>query len=70
MLKLPINVYGQNQVGKVWDVFLSEKLFNIGIERSNIDECAFYRGNLVFLVYIDDRIFVSLYGTSIESTIK
>ena len=30
----------------------------------------FYRGNLVFLVYVDDGIFVSLNGTSIENVIK
>ena len=30
----------------------------------------FYRGNLVFLVYIDDGIFFSLDGTSIDNLIK
>ena len=42
MLKLLRNVYVQKQVGKVWDNFLSEDLFKIGFERSNIDACVFY----------------------------
>ena len=63
VLKLLRNVYDQKQSGKVWANFLSENLFKIGFERSNIDECVFYRGNLVFLVYVDDIIFVSLDGT-------
>ena len=70
VLKLLRNVYGQKQAGKVWADFLSENLFNIGFERSKIDECVFYRGNLVFLVYVDDVIFFSLDGTSTENVIK
>ena len=70
VLKLLRNVYGQKQAGKVWADFLSENLFKIGFERSKIDECVFYRGNLVFLVYVDDGIFVSLDGTSIDGAIK
>ena len=70
MLKLLRNVYSQNQSGKVLDDFLSENIFKIGFERINIDECMFYCDNLVFLVYVDDSIFVSLDGTSIDSAIK
>ena len=60
MLKLLRNVYGQNRSGKVLDDFLSENIFKIGFERINIDECMFYCDNLVFLVYVDGVIFVSL----------
>ena len=70
MLKLLQKVYGQKQAGKVWTDFLSKNLFKIGFKRRNIDECVFYRGNLVFLVYIDDGIFVSLDGTSIYNVIR
>ena len=55
---------------QVWANFLAENLFEIGFKRSNIDKCVFYPGNLVFLVYVDDGIFVSLYNTSIDSAIK
>ena len=70
VLKLLQNMYGQNQAGKVWADFLSGNIFKIGFERSNTDECMFYRGNLVFLAYVDDGIFVSLDGTSIDNVIK
>ena len=70
VIKILRNVYVQKQAGKVWADFLPENILKIGFEERKIDECVFYHGNLVFLVYVDDRIFVSLYGTSIESTIK
>ena len=70
VLKLLRNVYDQKQSGKVWDDFLSENLFKIRSERSNINKCIFYRGKLLFLVYFDDRIFVSLDRKSIGSAIK
>ena len=70
VLKLLCNVYGQKQAGKVWADFLSENLFKIGFERSKIDACAFYDGSLVFLVYVDGGIFVSLDGSSIDNVIK
>ena len=70
VLKLLQNVYFQKQSCKVWADFLSENLFKIGFKRINIEKCVFYHGNLVFLVYIDDVIFVSLDGTSIDSVIK
>ena len=63
-------MYGQKQSGKVWSDFLSENLFKIGFKRINIDECIFYRGNLVFLVYVYNGIFFSLDGTSIGILIK
>ena len=57
VLKLLRNVYVQKQAGKFWADFLSENLFKIVFERSNIYEYVFYHGNLVFLVYVDDGIF-------------
>ena len=70
ILKLLRNVYGQKQAGKVWDNLLSENLFKIGFKRSKINECVFYRSNLVFPVYVDDGIFFSFDGTSIYNVIK
>ena len=63
-------MYDQKQAGKVWADFLSENLFKIGFETSKIDECVFYCGNLVFLVYVDDGIFVSLDSTPINNVIR
>ena len=63
VLNLLRNMYGHNQSGTIWADFISDNLFKIGFERINIDKCMFYRGNLVFLVYIDNGIFISLDGT-------
>ena len=70
MLKLPRNVYFQEQAGKVWADLLSENILKIVFKRRNIDKCVFYRGILVFLVYVDEGIFFSLDGISIDSAIK
>ena len=63
-------MYVQKQSGKVWYDFLSEDLFKIRFETININDFMFYRGNIVFLAYVYDGIFVSLYGTSINNVIK
>ena len=69
-MKLLKNVYGQKQAGRVWNDYLTGKLLGLGFKRSLIDECVFYRGSLVFLLYVDDRIVVSLDGSDIDETIR
>jgi hypothetical protein len=58
VLKLLRNLYGQKQAGRVWNGFLVEKLRSIGFTQSLIDECVFYRDDVIFIVYVDDGIFV------------
>ena len=58
VLKLLRNLYGQKQAGRVWNEYLVEKLRSIGFMQSLIDECVFYRDNVIFIVYVDDGIFV------------
>ena len=70
MIKLLRNLYVQKQAGKVWFDFLYDNIFKIGFKRSNIEMCVFYRGNIVFLVYADGGIFVSLDETKIENAIN
>ena len=40
-----------------------EGLRNIGFVQSKVDECVFFRGNVIFLCYVNDGIFA---GPSIE----
>ena len=54
VLKLTKNLYGQKQGGRVWNRYLVDKLRSIGFEQSAIDECVFYRGSTIFVVYVDD----------------
>jgi hypothetical protein len=57
VLKLLANLYGQKQAGRVWNQYLVNHLLQIGFKQSLIDECVFYRGNIIFVVYLDDGIF-------------
>ena len=41
-----------------------------GFEQSKVDECVFYRGNVVFLLYVDDGILCSPDNSAIEKVIK
>ncbi|KAL7459983.1 hypothetical protein ACHAXS_000454 [Conticribra weissflogii] len=61
VLKLLANLYGQKQAGSVWNQYLMDKLASIGLKQSAVDECIFYRNNIVFIVfteYIDNGIFL------------
>jgi len=58
VLKLLQNIYGQKQAGRVWNHYLTSKLLEIGFSQSLIDDCVFYRGSTIFIVYVDDGIFI------------
>jgi hypothetical protein len=58
VLKLLKNLYGQKQAGRVWKEHLFDKLHSIGFTQSLIDECVFYRDDVIFIVYVDDGIFL------------
>jgi hypothetical protein len=51
VLKLLKNLYGQKQAGRVWNEHLVEKLRSIGFSQSFVDECVFYREDVIFIVY-------------------
>jgi hypothetical protein len=57
VLKLNRNVYGQKQAGRVWNKYLVDKLVNeVGFKQSEVDECVFYKGNILYVLYTDDSI--------------
>ena len=56
VLKLRKNVYGQVQAGRVWNKYLVDKLVGIGFVQTKADECVFYRGNAMYVLYTDDSI--------------
>ena len=55
-LKLIRNVYGQKQASRVWNKFMDKGMRDIGFKPSAFDPCLYYRGSVLFLVYIDDCI--------------
>lgn len=70
ILKLLANLYGQKQVGRVWNGYMVEKLCSIGFEPLLVDKCVFYRRDIIFTVSMDDGIFISGDDDSITKAIQ
>ncbi len=58
VLKLLTNIYGQKQAGHVWNSYLVTKLREINFKQSHIDDCFFYWDDVIFIVYVDNGIFL------------
>ena len=57
ILKLHRNLYGQKQAGRVWYKYLRKRLITkAGFVPSKHDECLFFRGKVIYALYIDDSI--------------
>jgi hypothetical protein len=69
-LKLEKNIYGQKQAGSMWNSFLEDKLMSIGFTTSLIDDCVFLRGDVIFMVYVDDGIFLGSNNLQLHEVIK
>ena len=59
VLKLLKILYGQKLAGRVRNIHLNEKLLKIEFVQSNFDECLFYQGDVMFIVYVGNWIFIS-----------
>ena len=46
----------KKQAGRVWYLHLRKNLIKLGFQPSQHDECVFYYGKTVFIVYTDDTI--------------
>jgi hypothetical protein len=62
VLKLEKNLYGQKQAGRVWYLYLKKNLLKLGFKPSQHDECVFYYGKTIFIVYTDDTILLGWGG--------
>jgi hypothetical protein len=58
ILKLLANIYEQKQAGHVWNNYLVTKLQEINFKQSLIDNCVFYRDDIIFIVFVDNGIFL------------
>ena len=57
VLKLHRNLYGQKQAGRVWYKYLRKRLITqAGFVPSKHDECLFFRGQVLYALYIDESI--------------
>ena len=43
----------------MWNRHLTKGLEKIGFKKSSVDECVYYRGNVIFCFFVDDGIFYS-----------
>ncbi len=58
VLKCLPNLYGQREVDHVWNQYLMDKLLDTGFSQSLIDDCVFYCGSVIFIVYVNNDIFL------------
>jgi hypothetical protein len=70
VLKLEKNIYGQKQAGRVWNSFLVDKLTSEGFTTSLIDDCVFFHGDIIFMVYVDNGIFQGSNDLQLQEVIK
>jgi hypothetical protein len=70
VLKLLKNIYGQKQAGRVWNSFLVDKLTSLGYTSLLIDDCLFFHGDIIFMVYVDDGIFLGNDDAQLLQAIK
>jgi hypothetical protein len=63
------NLYRQKQAGRVWYQYLAKGLKELGFIQSCIDECVFYKGTCVLLVYVDDTIILGPVKTDVDEAI-
>ena len=57
VLEIHRNIYGQKQAGQVWNQYLVKKLVKeLGFKQSAVDECVFYRGKTLYVLYTDDSL--------------
>ncbi len=70
VLKLEKNICGQKQAGRVWNLFLVGKLTSIGFTTSLLNDCIFFHGDIIFMVYMDDCIFLGSDDLQLQEVIK
>ena len=57
VLKVHRNIYGTKDAGRVWNKYLVDILVNkVGFTQSEVDECVFYKGKSMYVLYTDDSI--------------
>jgi hypothetical protein len=50
-------------------IYLVEKLISLGYKASMIDDCVFFRGDIIFMVYVDDGIFLGSDDEKLQAAI-
>jgi hypothetical protein len=70
VLELSKNVYGGKDAGRTWNKYLVNKLTQIGFIPSKADECVFYKGRVMYVLYTDDSILAGPDEAELSEVIK
>ena len=70
VFNVPRNIYGGKESGRVWYLYLKAKLESIGFIRSKHDDCVFFKGNAMYVLYTDDSILVGPDQKELDSILK
>jgi hypothetical protein len=70
VLQIHKNIYGQCQAGRVWNQHLVRKLKMVGFKQSTNDECIFYRGQVMYVLYTDDSILAGPSSKELDEIVK
>ena len=68
-IRLIKNLYGQKLADLVWYQSLAKNLSELGFTQSLVDQCVFYRGTCVLLVYVDDTIILGPVKADVDQAI-
>ena len=65
------NIYGKKQSGRVWNIFMTDRLVkHLKFQQPKVDECVFYKNKSVILIYVDDVILVGPDDQEINDIVK
>jgi hypothetical protein len=70
VLKINKNYYGQKQAGRIWYLHLVKKLKECGFTQSQHDDCLFYHGNAIYVLYTDDSILAGPDDKELDAIMK
>jgi Reverse transcriptase (RNA-dependent DNA polymerase) len=71
VLKLHRNVYGSKNAGRMWYQYLRKKwIEEVGFKQSKVDECVFYKGKVMYVLYTDDSILAGPDKAEIDKVIE
>jgi flagellar biosynthesis regulator FlbT len=70
-LKLHKNVYDSKNAGWTWYQYLTKKLIEeVRFVQSKVDECVFYKGKVMYVLYMDDSVLAGPNRKEIEAVIE
>jgi hypothetical protein len=70
VLKIKKNIYGGKDSGRTWFQYLRKKLLKLGFSQSEFDECVFFKGRMLYVLYTDDSIIAGPDQKEIDRTVK